>query len=64
MPPSLQSAFGLVAFLVPAWVIRERRAPVPSRTVASGVALQRVVAAAMLRMGAAHRSFAAQDRLQ
>jgi CNT family concentrative nucleoside transporter len=59
MPPSIQSAFGLVAFLALAWLIRERRAPVPWRTVAAGVVLQFVLAAAMLHIGAARELFAA-----
>ena len=47
---TLQSAFGLIALLAPAWLPSEDRAAIPWRLVASGMALALVLAAALLKL--------------
>jgi CNT family concentrative nucleoside transporter len=50
MLPALQSAFGFVAIIAIAWLISEDRRTVPWRIVISGVLLQIVLAAALLKV--------------
>lgn len=50
MSASLQSAFGIVAFLAVAWLIGESRRRFPWRIVLAGLALQFVLALALLKL--------------
>ena len=50
MAPMLQSTFGFVAILFLAWLASENRRAIPWRTVLAGVALQLVLAAALLKL--------------
>ena len=52
-----QSAFGLVAILVIAWSMSERRRSVPWRTVLAGLALQIAMAIALLKLPVFKRAF-------
>ena len=50
MTAAAQSALGLIAFLLIAWGLSEQRSRVPWRTVLAGLALQIVMAAALLKL--------------
>ena len=50
MTAAAQSALGLIAFLVIAWCMSERRGAVPWRTVLAGLALQIAMAVALLKL--------------
>ena len=50
MAPMLQSTFGFIAMLLLAWLISENRRAIPWRIVLAGVALQGVLAAALLKL--------------
>ncbi len=54
-----QSALGLLAFLVIAWVLRERGASVAWRTVLAGLALQVALAVLLLKLPPAKQAFLA-----
>jgi CNT family concentrative nucleoside transporter len=59
MMPAAQSALGLVGFLVLAWLVSEGRKRVPWRTVLAGLALQFVMAVALLKLPFFKHSFLA-----
>jgi CNT family concentrative nucleoside transporter len=59
MAPMLQSAFGFVAILLLAWLASENRRVVAWRTVISGIALQIVFAAALLKLAVFKQFFLA-----
>jgi CNT family concentrative nucleoside transporter len=48
MPPALQSAFGILVFLVLVWLFSEDRTRVPWRTLLTGIVLQFVLAGLLL----------------
>ncbi|KAF0103808.1 MAG: nucleoside permease [bacterium] len=50
MLPNLQSALGILAFVGLAWVLSETRARFPTRIVLAGLALQFVLAVALLKL--------------
>jgi CNT family concentrative nucleoside transporter len=59
MMPAAQSALGLVGFLALAWLVSEGRKRVPWRTVLAGLALQFVMAIALLKLALFKHSFLA-----
>jgi CNT family concentrative nucleoside transporter len=59
MMPAAQSALGLVGFLALAWLVSEGRKRVPWRTVLAGLALQFVMAIALLKLPLFKHSFLA-----
>ncbi|HEX6007237.1 MAG TPA: Na+ dependent nucleoside transporter N-terminal domain-containing protein, partial [Burkholderiales bacterium] len=59
MPAALQSAMGLAALFLIAWLMSERRGAVPWRIVVSGVLLQLVLAGALVLAPGAHHAFLA-----
>jgi CNT family concentrative nucleoside transporter len=59
MTAAAQSALGLLAFLLIAWSMSERRGNVPWRTVLAGLALQIAMAAALLKLPVFKRAFLA-----
>jgi CNT family concentrative nucleoside transporter len=59
MMPAAQSALGLVGFLALAWLVSEGRKRVPWRTVLAGLALQFVMAVALLKLPFFKHSFLA-----
>ncbi len=60
---SLQSAFGLCVFFVLAWLLSENRKAIKLGTVAGGIALQLLLAAALLRMPAVQELFVVLNQL-
>ena len=52
-----QSALGLIAFLVIAWSVSERRSSIPWRTVLAGIALQIAMAVALLKLPVFKQAF-------
>lgn len=59
MSPLFQAIAGYAVFIALAWALSERRASVPWRTVAGGVALQVLLAALILKLPPARAAFAA-----
>jgi len=57
MPLALQSAFGIAVFVALAWSFSEDRSRVPWRTLLAGIALQFLLAAALLRLPAFRQVF-------
>ena len=52
MPDLLQAVLGYLAFVTLAWLLRERQAPVPWRTVLRGIALQLALTVLFLKLPA------------
>jgi CNT family concentrative nucleoside transporter len=50
MPPFLQSALGVLAFIALAWAVSERRRAFPWRTVLAGLGLQLALAVTLLKL--------------
>jgi CNT family concentrative nucleoside transporter len=61
MNPLVQALFGYTVFVALAWALSEDRRAVPWRTVASGIVLQVVLAALILKLPPARAAFAAMN---